>query len=145
MVGGGSTEAPALDELADFLTAARQLSRCLNAVLAEDDLREDLWRVMHHLGDFPGAQMGALAEALVLPNATVTRLINELIDLGLVYRKPGLDRRVAVAYLSRNGVDRLTRVSSLLSNRLRTSLPSVPPAAEALMACQDDDAAGALI
>ncbi len=117
--GAGST----LDELVDFLTTARQVSRNLNVVLAEDGLREDLWRVMYSLGTCPGQQMGAIAEALVLPNATVTRLMNELIDMGLVYRKPGHDRRVAVAYLSRSGADRLERVAALLSSRLPGLLP----------------------
>jgi DNA-binding MarR family transcriptional regulator len=106
-------------ELDHFINVARRVSRAVNAVLAEDGMREDTWRVLHLLARRPGLLMGEVAEAVTASNATVTRLVNELVDLGLVYRKPGPDDgRKALVFLSRLGQDRLRRVSSLLESRM---------------------------
>jgi DNA-binding MarR family transcriptional regulator len=125
----GQVLAADIDELAAYLTTAKLVSRRLNSVLAEDGLREDLWRVMHALAAQPGLLMGEVADILMLSNATVTRVVNELADSGLVFRKPGADRRTATVYLSRIGHQRLSRVTSLLESRLgalpATSRPPV--------------------
>jgi DNA-binding MarR family transcriptional regulator len=113
-----------LSELFQFVTGARQISRTINAILAEDGLREDLWRVMHALAGCPGLLMGEIAEAVAVSNATVTRLVNELVDAGLVYRKPGIDDgRKAVVFLSRRGQERLRRATSLLVSRMTQIRP----------------------
>jgi DNA-binding MarR family transcriptional regulator len=121
-VEGEFVAAADMDELARYLTTARLVSRRLNSVLAEDGLREDLWRVMYALAQQPGLLMGEVAEMLVLSNATVTRLVAELADSGLVFRKPGEDRRTATVYLSRIGHQRLSRVTSLLESRMPPAL-----------------------
>jgi DNA-binding MarR family transcriptional regulator len=118
---GADISASALDALDSFISSARQLTRELNLVLAEDGLREETWRAMRLLANDPGLLMGEIAEALTVSNATVTRLINDLSDNGLAYRKPGDDDgRKAVVYLSRMGTDRLARVNALLQARLRS-------------------------
>jgi DNA-binding MarR family transcriptional regulator len=114
----GEVVAADVDELARYLTTAKLVSRRLNSVLAEDGLREDLWRVMHALAEQPGLLMGEVADILALSNATVTRVVAELADSGLVFRKPGEDRRTATVYLSRIGYQRLARVTSLLHARM---------------------------
>lgn len=115
-----------LTELSEFLTTARRVSRALNTVLAEEGLREDAWRVLYCLQERPGLPMGELAEALVLPNATASRLVNELIEMGLLFRRPGQDRRVIVTYLSQAGADRLVRVAALMAARLTPELGQAP-------------------
>jgi DNA-binding MarR family transcriptional regulator len=108
-----------VDELATFLTRARRVGRALNAVLAEDSLREDLWRIMHALAKSHGMLMGEIAEELALPPATTTRLVDELADLGILFRRPAPDDgRKAVVYLSRLGHERLERIEALLRARL---------------------------
>jgi DNA-binding MarR family transcriptional regulator len=114
----GQIVAADVDGLARYLTTAKLVSRRLNSVLAEDGLREDLWRVMHALAEQPGLLMGEVADILGLSNATVTRVVAELADSGLVFRKPGEDRRTATVYLSRIGHQRLSRVTSLLQTRM---------------------------
>ena len=108
-----------LNDLSRFLTRARRLSRVLNSVLAEDSLREDLWRIMHAVSQSHGMLMGEIADTLALPPATTTRLIDELSDHGIVFRRPAPDDgRKAVVYLSRLGQERLDRVEALLRARL---------------------------
>lgn len=106
-------------ELANLIDAARRLSRQLGAVLAEDGMREDTWRALHSLQQSPGLLMGELADALTLSNATVTRLVSELADNGLVFRRPGDDDgRKAVVYVSRTGLARLDKLNRLIESRL---------------------------
>ncbi|MFF1255164.1 MarR family winged helix-turn-helix transcriptional regulator [Pseudarthrobacter sp. NPDC058329] len=107
-----------IDELAQFINASRVLDRTLNAILAEDGLREDLWRIMHALAQQPGMLMGEISEKLTLPAATTTRLVDQLADNGLVFRRPAPeDGRKAAVHLSRTGHERLSRVASLISAR----------------------------
>lgn len=106
------------DDIAHRITEGRRLSRTLNLALAEDNLREDLWRIMHALSKAQGMLMGELAELLVLPPATTTRLVDEMVDSGMVFRRPAPEdgRKVGV-YLSRSGAERLQRVEALLEAR----------------------------
>ena len=41
-------------ELAEFLTAARRTAQELNRILGEDNLREDLWRILMCLSQAVG-------------------------------------------------------------------------------------------
>ncbi|MGW1712585.1 MarR family winged helix-turn-helix transcriptional regulator [Streptomyces sp. NPDC002156] len=117
----GTDEVEALEQL---LNAARLLTRGLNEILAEDGLTVDLWRIMHVLAKRPGLLMGEVAKSLTIPNATTTRLVNQLVDSGLAYRKPHVDdSRKAVVYLSRTGRERLARATSLVGAR-RSTLPA---------------------
>lgn len=106
------------DRIARLATAARGLSRSLNTILAEEGLREDHWRVMHLLAQSHGLLMGEIAQSLVLPPATTTRIVDDLTDSGLVFRRPAPDDgRKAVAYLSRTGHETYTRTLSLVAAR----------------------------
>ncbi|KQU07131.1 hypothetical protein ASG56_06195 [Rhodococcus sp. Leaf7] len=105
--------------LDSMLTNARRVSRELNTILAEIGLREDSWRTLLALEARPGMLMSDIAEALTVSNATVTRLVNDLVDEGSVYRKPGPDDgRSIVVHLSRQGRQRLARANALIEGRL---------------------------
>ncbi|MEU1159678.1 MarR family transcriptional regulator [Streptomyces sp. NPDC005921] len=104
--------------IARLATAARALSRELNTILAEDGLREDHWRVMHLLAQSHGLLMGEISQSLVLPPATTTRLVDELTDSSLVFRRPQPeDARKLAVYLSRMGQERYDRTVSLMNAR----------------------------
>ncbi|MFF1252674.1 MarR family winged helix-turn-helix transcriptional regulator [Pseudarthrobacter sp. NPDC058329] len=118
-----------LESIANSLNAAHALEHEMNQILAEDGLRLNLWRIMHALATTPGMLMGELASRLTIPAATVSRLIDELTDGAIVFRRPAPDdRRKAVVYLSRAGYERLERASALFAPRL-AHLSSVMPSA----------------
>jgi DNA-binding MarR family transcriptional regulator len=122
-----SVEVGDVDELARLITSVRAVERSLNAVLAEEGLRTDVWRIMHLLATRPGLLMGEISEALALPAANTTRCVDELVENGFAFRRPSPDdgRRIVV-HLSRAGHERLKRTSSLISSRLAAVLESVP-------------------
>ncbi|WP_106215727.1 MarR family winged helix-turn-helix transcriptional regulator [Kineococcus rhizosphaerae] len=104
-----------IDELATITNAARGLNRQLAALLSEEGLREDLWRILHALHRTQGALMGELANELHLPPASVTRMVDELVEQGWVFRRPlPEDGRKAAAHLSRAGRERFDRASAVL-------------------------------
>lgn len=106
-------------ELAEFLTAARRTAQELNTILGEDNLREDLWRILMCLSRAGGMSMGEISESQVIPHATTTRLIDEMTDNGLVFRRPSPDdRRKTIVHLSQRGKERLLRANALLSARV---------------------------
>lgn len=63
------------------------------------------WRIMSVLRVRPGLTMSALADATVLPSATITRHMDKLVELGLVVRRvdPADKRRVVAALSPRGG------------------------------------------
>ncbi|MGW1176241.1 MarR family winged helix-turn-helix transcriptional regulator [Kitasatospora sp. NPDC002543] len=108
---------PALPEplLVELVTLAhRRLSGGLAAALAEEDCTVDQWRLLRVLADGRGHAMGELAQALLIPQASLSRLVDSLADSGLVYRRQDdQDRRRITAHLSRQGRTRLTRLDAL--------------------------------
>jgi DNA-binding MarR family transcriptional regulator len=110
---------PSLGDLLERATTAfRMLTRTVNDVLAEESTREDQWRVMRALRDAEGIVMGDLAIRLVMPPATVTRVIDELVDNSLAFRRQAkTDGRVIAAYLSRQGQEKLERLEAVIEAR----------------------------
>jgi DNA-binding MarR family transcriptional regulator len=95
--------------LVEQLTVAqRHAVAGLASALAEDGVTVDQWRVLRALADGEGHPMGELAAALLVPQPTLTRIVDALSDGALVYRRQHEDdgRRVAV-HLSRHGQARL--------------------------------------
>ncbi|MGK3957527.1 MarR family winged helix-turn-helix transcriptional regulator [Arthrobacter sp. R4] len=108
--------ASSTDELAEFLGAARRAAHEVNRILAEDSLREDLWRILMCLSQTDGVSMGDISASQAIPQATTTRLVDELTDSGFVFRRPSPDDgRKAIVYLSQRGVEKLHRANTLLS------------------------------
>ncbi|MEV7770636.1 MarR family transcriptional regulator [Kitasatospora sp. NPDC086791] len=101
--------------LVELVTLAhRRLTGGLAAALAEEDCTVDQWRVLRALADDRGHPMGELAQALLIPQASLSRLVDSLADSGLVYRRQDdQDRRRITAHLSRQGRARLTRLDAL--------------------------------
>lgn len=110
--GGEAAPAPLLVELVAL--AHRRLTIGLAAALAEEDCTVDQWRVLRALADGQGHPMGELAQSLLIPQASLSRLVDSLADTGQVYRRHDEhDRRRITAHLSRAGRTRLARLDAL--------------------------------
>ncbi|MGC4979131.1 MULTISPECIES: MarR family winged helix-turn-helix transcriptional regulator [unclassified Streptomyces] len=92
-------------DLMQLLTRAERLAaRRLQSVLDEDGCSLDAWRVLALLSDGAGHPMTAIAEAVFLPPATLTRLVDHLVDQNLLYRRVDPhDRRRILAHLTPRG------------------------------------------
>ncbi|MEV1008730.1 MarR family winged helix-turn-helix transcriptional regulator [Streptomyces sp. NPDC049881] len=95
------------EDLAALLTRAGRLSdRRLRAVLEGAGCSADAWRVLDLLADGEGHGMTAVAGRVLLPPPTLTRLMDQLVDDGLVHRRVDpVDRRRILAYLTPRGVE----------------------------------------
>lgn len=95
-------------ELLDLLTRAERLAaRRVQSVLAEYDCTVEAWRVLDLLADGEGHHMTALAEHAFLPAPTLTKLVDQLVDQNLVFRRiDPADRRRVLAHLTPRGSDR---------------------------------------
>ena len=79
--------------------AERRIELGLQPLLDEFGLSIEQWRVMLALHEEPGQPMSALAEAAVLPAASLTRHVDKLVERGLVLRRihPDDKRRIVTA------------------------------------------------
>ena len=93
------------------------LRRALGHVLEAEDITFEQWQVLAALLERPGIRMTDLAEAAVLPAATLTRHVDRLVERALVIRRvdPG-DKRSAVVALSSRGKHLAGRLRQLESN-----------------------------
>lgn len=99
-------------ELLHLLTRAERLSvRRVQSVLDEFDCSVEAWRVLDLLSDGQGHNMTALADHAFLPAPSLTKLIDQLVDQNLVYRRVDpADRRRVLAHLTPRGVQRWQRL-----------------------------------
>lgn len=89
----------------------------LQPLLDEVGLTLEHWRIMSVLHHAPGLRMTALAEAAVVPAATLTRHVDRLVELGLVVRRiDPLDKRRVAAALSPRGRELAARLSAAESD-----------------------------
>lgn len=87
------------------------MRRRLQPLLAEHGIGFEHWLVLAALGEAGGVRMSELAEAAVLPPATLTRHVDRLVECALVIRRiDAEDRRVAVVALSRQGETLVARL-----------------------------------
>lgn len=114
----GSASAPASaaqapEEIVLLVTRAeRLLSRRLREVLDAHGRTADEWRVLSILADGEGHPMTEVAEHAFLPPGTLTKLVDHLVDEGLVYRRiDPMDRRRIRAYLTARGRSTHERVT----------------------------------
>jgi DNA-binding MarR family transcriptional regulator len=110
--------------VAGLLARAERLSaRRLRSVLEETGCSVEAWRVMCLLRDGEGHGMTAISEWTLLPPPTLTRLVDQLVDDGVVHRKVDpMDRRRILAYLTPRGLE-LWRA---LDERVRVSCETLP-------------------
>lgn len=75
----------------------------LQPLLALEGVTFEHWQVLAVLRAQPGLKMSEIADAAVLPPATLTRHMDRLVELALVVRRidPGDKRRVVAALSSR--------------------------------------------
>ncbi|MDF3147116.1 MULTISPECIES: MarR family transcriptional regulator [unclassified Streptomyces] len=118
-------------DLMRLLTRAERLAaRRLQGVLDEDGCSLDAWRVLSQLSDGEGHSMTAVAEAAFLPPATLTKLVDHLVDQNLVYRRVDpLDRRRILAHLTPRGETYWRRIS----REVREGLPVLSEGDEELL------------
>ncbi len=93
--------------------AERRIELGLQELLDEFELTIEQWRIMAALHEEPGQPMSVLAEAAVLPAASLTRHVDKLVERGLILRRVhATDKRRIVAALSPVGSTVATRVSA---------------------------------
>jgi DNA-binding MarR family transcriptional regulator len=95
-------------ELLRLLTRAEHLAvRRAQSVLDEFDCSVEAWRVLDLLSDGQGHHMTALADHAFLPAPSLTKLVDQLVDQNLVYRRvDAADRRRVLAHLTPRGMQR---------------------------------------
>src|SRR3954447_13139535 len=115
--------------LTQLLTRAeRLLDKRFSAILAEAGYTMDGWRVLCLLADGGGHPMTEVPGQVFLPPASLTKLMDHLVDDNLVYRRVDeADRRRIRAYLTPRG----RHLHARLAGQLATSLAALRlPAAE---------------
>lgn len=101
--------------------AENALRRQLGVVLDAAGISFEQWQVLAALLERPGLPMTELADAAVLPAATLTRHVDRLVQRALVIRRiDSRDRRRAVVALSAAG--------ERLSHELRGAETALEPA-----------------
>jgi DNA-binding MarR family transcriptional regulator len=96
--------------------AERRVTRRLSQVLAHHDCTTERWRALTLLSRGAGHSMTELAEFTQLPPASLTRLVDGLVDDNLVYRKADLrDRRRVIVHITPRGRTLQTRLSEAIT------------------------------
>lgn len=111
-------------DLVGLLSRAERLSvRRLRAVLEKTGCSVDAWQVLSLLADGEGHGMTAIADCVLLPPPTLTRLVDQLVDDGIVHRRVDpVDRRRVLACLTPRG----RAYWEQLDERVRASWESLP-------------------
>jgi DNA-binding MarR family transcriptional regulator len=91
--------------LAEALSRAEhRVSRRISAALRAEGMSLEQWRVLSLLSDGAGHTMSDIARDVMLPAATLTRVIDRLVEVNLVYRRGDLgDRRRVLVFASPRG------------------------------------------
>ncbi|WP_433406159.1 MarR family winged helix-turn-helix transcriptional regulator [Streptomyces sp. CA-146814] len=114
-------------ELLHLLTRAERLAaRHVHAALDAFDCSVDAWRVLGLLSGDQGRTMTALAEDAVLPAPTLTKLIDQLVDQNLVFRRVDpADRRRVLVQLTPRGLRRRRQLSRAVRAEWGPSSPGL--------------------
>jgi DNA-binding MarR family transcriptional regulator len=92
--------------------AEGQIRNRLQPSLDEVGLSLDHWRILSVLQGRPGLRMTSIAEFAMVPNATLTRHVDLLVEHGLIVRRiDAADKRRVVAALSQRGESLVARLS----------------------------------
>lgn len=112
------------------LTLARlsaMAAREVELVLAPEGLRIEDWRVLDHLAETGPDTMSTLAEATAITGPTLTRTVDKLVSLAMVYRAASAtDRRKVVVNLSARGLAAHSRMLPLVAEAETKALQSDP-------------------
>ena len=101
--------------LVDALTSVqRRLARDLGARFEDESATLEQWRVMRALANAPGLSMGEIATGLEIPQPTLTRVVDSLVDSALLYRTQSAeDRRKVSVHLSTLGARKLVKLDAI--------------------------------
>jgi DNA-binding MarR family transcriptional regulator len=108
--------APSNRNLAERLSRADQyVAQRFSAVLHTEGLTLEQWRVLDVLADGHGHTMSAIAEQAMLAPATLTRLIDRLVEASVLYRQiDPIDRRRILVFLATRGSALRDRVAGVV-------------------------------
>lgn len=99
-----ASHGPTPDLLQLLTNAERLLQRRLSAILRAEQCSPEAWRVLTLLAAEGGRPMTEVADGAFLPPGTLTKVVDQLVEHSLVYRRVDpLDRRRIRAYLSPRG------------------------------------------
>ncbi|MFR9804548.1 MarR family winged helix-turn-helix transcriptional regulator [Pseudonocardia sp. RS010] len=116
-----------LDALA---AAAHRVERRIEAALGPDGPGLDRWRVLDLLAAGDGHPMSGIAAAVRVPAPTLTKIIDRLIDQGLVYRRVDeTDRRRVLVLLADRGRELHARLAPAVREVETALLQELGPAA----------------
>ena len=77
----------------------------LARVVQEEGCSVECWRALSSLADRDGHPMTQLAQAVLLPGPSLTRLVDRLVEDNLAYRRPDeRDRRRILVYATERGL-----------------------------------------
>jgi DNA-binding MarR family transcriptional regulator len=112
----------------------RQVSRRVEEVLAAEQLTVDQWRVLDLLADGQWHPMSWIAAHIAVPGATLTKLVDRLVDTSLVYRLVDeTDRRRVLVYLWERGREVHERLRPAIENVEADILHPLPYAGQELV------------
>lgn len=98
------------------ITALRLLERQVSIALADTGLTPDAWRTLRRIVHAPGCSMKDLLDALALPPATATRVVDSLVERSAAYRRiADDDRRSVVVYPTGAGIETLALADSAVA------------------------------
>ncbi|WP_155375204.1 MarR family winged helix-turn-helix transcriptional regulator [Catellatospora vulcania] len=110
---------PTPDLLQLLTNAERLLQRRLSAILRAEQCSPEAWRVLTLLAAEGGRPMTEVADGAFLPPGTLTKVVDQLAEHSLVYRRVDpLDRRRIRAYLSPRG----RQLHDRIADRVRASI-----------------------
>jgi DNA-binding MarR family transcriptional regulator len=91
--------------LTDLLSQAERLiARRIERLLETHELSLDQWRVVSYLAEGEDHTMSGVADHVMVPAPTLTKIVDRLIDRSLVYRRADdTDRRRVLVFLSSRG------------------------------------------
>ena len=97
-----SVPSPALAHLLSH--AERRLGLRMTAVLAEENCSVEQWRVLSIIADGKGHPMTEIADQVLMPAPSLTKLVDRMVADNLVYRRPdSSDRRRVLLHLTARG------------------------------------------
>lgn len=102
-----------LSEYLAFLLASahRRMRQGISQSIADEELTEEHWRILHVLSDEQGRSMGDLAERVLLNGPALTKNIDKLVSRGLVQRAADAhDSRKVLVFVSDLGLEVVARL-----------------------------------
>lgn len=105
-----------LDGWKTSVVEGRRLAKTMAKCLKPFDLTIDEWLIMDTIAGHGGITMSGLAQDTVLPAATLSRLVDRLVDEALLYRKANpFDRRQIQVYVSQRGMRLMEKIAEDLN------------------------------